>query len=212
MIKIALVDDHKLLRSGLSNFINNNPDFEVVLEADNGLDFQQQINQLKSESLPDVVLMDINMPLIDGYATTEWVSKHHTKVRVIALSMYDNEECIIRMLRKGAKGYLLKDTDPFELLKALKEVYQNGFYYSPMVAKHMATALQDTTATTVLTNRELELLQYMATELTYKEIAEKMFLSIKTVETHREKLCDKLNVKTRIGLVIYALKNGIIQV
>jgi two-component system invasion response regulator UvrY len=211
MISVALVDDHRLLRSGLSNFIKSNPEFKVVFEADNGLELQEK---MKGNALPDVVLMDINMPLMDGYEATAWLHKNHAAVKVLALSMYDSEECIIRMLRRGAKGYLLKDTEPDDLIKAIQETYHNGFYYTPLVAKHIAYLINDTDQkqNTTLTERETELLQHMASELTYKEIADKMFLSPKTVENHREKMCEKLQIKTRVGLVMYAIKNGIVKV
>ncbi|WP_118972642.1 response regulator transcription factor [Taibaiella koreensis] len=213
MISVALVDDHKLLRSGLSNFIKTDPGFQVLFEADNGLDLQEKI---KSGKVPDVILMDINMPLMDGYEATRWLHTHQPKVKVIALSMYDGEECIIRMLRSGARGYLLKDAEPAELTRAIQETHQNGFYYTPMVTRHIASLINDTEsdkkATPGLTEREMELLQYMASELTYKEIADKMFLSPKTIEGHREKMCDKLQLKTRVGLVMYAIKNGIVKV
>jgi two-component system invasion response regulator UvrY len=211
MISVALIDDHRLLRSGLSNFIKSNPDFKVVFEADNGLDLQEK---MKGNALPDIVLMDINMPLMDGYDATAWLHKNHPTIKVLALSMYDAEECIIRMLRRGAKGYLLKDTEPDDLIKAIRETYTNGFYYTPLVAKHIAHLINDADQkqSTALTERETELLQYMASELTYKEIADKMFLSPKTVENHREKMCEKLQIKTRVGLVMYAIKNGIVKV
>lgn len=213
MISVALVDDHKLLRSGLSNFIKTNPEFRVLFEADNGLDLQEK---MKAKDHPDVILMDINMPLMDGYDATRWLHTRHPQVKVIALSMYDGEECIIRMLRCGARGYLLKDTEPAELTKAIQETHLNGFYYTPMVSRHIAHLIHDTETdkktTTALTERELELLQYMASELTYKEIADKMFLSPKTIEGHRERICDKLQIKTRVGLVMYAIKNGIVKV
>jgi two-component system invasion response regulator UvrY len=211
-INVALVDDHRLLRNGLSNFIKNTPDFEVTFEADNGIDLQEKI---KGQPLPDVVLMDINMPLMDGYEATQWLYQHHPSVKVIALSMYDSEECIIRMLRRGAKGYLLKDTEPAELIKAIIETKINGYYYTPMVAKQISLLINDTEIeqknASVLTERELELLQLMASEFTYKEIADKMCLSPKTVENHREKICEKLQVKTRVGLVMYAMKNGLVK-
>lgn len=212
IIAVALVDDHKLLRNGLSNFIKSNPDFNVVFEADNGADLQEKI---KAAALPDVVLMDINMPLMDGYDATEWLYKHYPSVKVIALSMYDSEECIIRMLRRGAKGYLLKDTEPSELIKAIRETKQNGYYYTPMVARQISLLINDKENeqknASVLSEREMELLQYMASEMTYKEIADKMNLSPKTVENHREKICEKLQIKTRVGLVMYAMKNGIVK-
>ena len=211
-IKVALVDDHKLLRNGLSNFIKSTPDFEVLFEADNGIDLQDKI---KGKTLPDVVLMDINMPLMDGYDATQWLYQNHPSIKVIALSMYDSEECIIRMLRRGAKGYLLKDTEPAELIKAIIETKTNGYYYTPMVAKQISLMINDSEVeqknASILTDRELELLQLMASEMTYKEIADKMCLSPKTVENHREKICEKLQVKTRVGLVMYAMKNGLIK-
>jgi DNA-binding NarL/FixJ family response regulator len=211
-IYVALVDDHRLLRNGLSNFIKSTPNFEVLFEADNGVDLQGKI---KANTLPDVVLMDINMPLMDGYDATLWLYQNYPSVKVIALSMYDSEECIIRMLRRGAKGYLLKDTEPAELIKAIIETKQNGYYYTPMVAKQISLMINDTEveqkSATVLTEREMELLQLMASEMTYKEIADKMCLSPKTVENHREKICEKLQVKTRVGLVMYAMKNGLIK-
>jgi len=211
-ISVALVDDHKLLRNGLSNFIKSNPDFKVVFEADNGIDLQEKI---QTQALPDVVLMDINMPLMDGYDATEWLYKHHPAVKVIALSMYDSEECIIRMLRRGAKGYLLKDSEPSELIKAIQETKENGYYYTPMVARQISLLINDKENeqknALALSEREMELLQYMASEMTYKEIADKMNLSPKTVENHREKICEKLQIKTRVGLVMYAMKNGIVK-
>lgn len=213
MITVALVDDHRLLRSGLSNFIKTSPDMEVLFEADNGVEMQDRI---AARGKPDVILMDINMPLMDGYDATRWLHGYHPDIRVIALSMYDGEECIIRMLRCGARGYLLKDAEPAELIRAIRETHQNGFYYTPVVSKHIAHILheseQDKKSSNSLTEREIELLQFMASELTYKEIADKMFLSPKTIEGHREKICDKLQIKTRVGLVMYAMKNGIVKV
>lgn len=214
MISVALVDDHKLLRSGLSNFIKTNPEFRVLFEADNGLELQEKMKSV--DNIPDVILMDINMPLMDGYEATRWLHVYHPSVKVIALSMYDGEECIIRMLRSGARGYLLKDTEPAELTRAIQEAYQNGFYYTPMVTKHIASLINDTESdrksTPTLTDREIELLQFMASELTYKEIADQMFLSPKTIEGHRERMCEKLQIKTRVGLVMYAIKNGIVKI
>lgn len=217
MIKVALVDDHKLLRNGLSNFIKSNPLFSVVFEADNGEAMKTIID---ANDLPDVVLMDINMPLMDGYAATQWLRDHFPKVKVIALSMYDGEECIIRMLRCGARGYILKDSEPSLLIRAIDEVHRHGFFYSEMIAGHMIHLINAADGDTgkkkktdkTLSERETELLQLMASEMTYKEIAAKMFLSPKTVEGHREALSEKLDIKTRVGLVLYGVRNGIIKV
>lgn len=215
MIKVALVDDHRLLRNGLSNFIKSNPLFTVIFEADNGMEMKEAIDP---QNLPDVILMDINMPLMDGYSATQWLSANHPKVRVLALSMYDGEECIIRMLKCGARGYILKDSEPSELTRAIDEVHRHGFFYSDMISGHMIHLLNANNNDKRrkndknLSEREMELLQLMATELTYKEIAAKMFLSPKTIEGYREGLCDKLQIKTRVGLVLYGVRNGIIKV
>jgi DNA-binding NarL/FixJ family response regulator len=214
MISVALVDDHKLLRNGLGNFIRSSNRFGVLFEADNGLEMQ---HKLADGKLPDVILMDINMPLMDGYMATDWLREHQPDIKVLALSMYDGEDCIIRMLRYGAKGYILKDAEPSELLNAIDEVHRHGFYYSAVISPHLRQLLRindpkKQTNAGGLTTREMELLQHMASDDTYKEIADKMFLSPKTVEGYREKLCDKLQIKTRVGLVMYAIKNGIVKV
>jgi two-component system invasion response regulator UvrY len=214
MISVALVDDHRLLRNGLCNFIKSSPRFQVLFEADNGKEMQEKLNP---DQMPDIILMDINMPVMDGYVSTQWLNHNHPGVKVLALSMYDGEECIIRMLRCGARGYLLKDSEPSELLQAMDEVQSQGFYYTPMVSRHIVHLIhgtndKDNKNTATLTEREIELLQHMASELTYKEIADKMFLSPKTIEGYREKICEKLQIKTRVGLVMYAIKNGIVKV
>jgi len=214
MISVALVDDHKLLRNGLGSFIRSSDGCQVLFEADNGQELQEKLTA--GGPFPDVVLMDINMPVLDGYMTTDWLRKQYPEIKVLALSMYDTEDCIIRMLRYGAKGFILKNAEPAELLKAIDEVYEKGFYYSATISPHLRHMLRvgDSKRTpdpVELTPRETELLQMMASDDTYKEIADKMFLSPKTVEGYREKLSEKLQVKTRIGLVMYAIKNGIVK-
>ncbi len=211
MISVVLVDDHKLLRNGLGSFIQNTEDFEVLFEADNGKIFQEMIRET-SVPKPNVVLMDINMPVQDGYVTTKWLTQYHPQIKVLALSMHDDEVCIIRMLRCGAKGYLLKDADPEDLLKAIREVHSTGFYQSALMTKHLPNVLSADPRFLNLSNREMEVLRLLATDLTYKEIAEEMNLGFKTVEGYRERLSDKLAIKTRVGLVMYAIKAGIIQI
>lgn len=196
----------------MSNFVNGHPAFQVLFEADNGVELQQKIGK---EGVPDVILMDINMPLMDGYDATAWLRQRYPAVKVLALSMYDSESCVINMLKCGAKGYLLKDEEPEILIHAMKEVHSTGFYFSPLVSKPVTQLLNDVSASAsgrhYLTDREVEMIYYMATEMTYKQIADKMFLSIKTIEGYRETICEKLEVKTRIGVVISALKQGIIE-
>lgn len=215
-IKVALTDDHILLRKGLAGVVDSFGEYEVLFEADNGKDFTQQI---KKHGEPDIVLMDINMPEMDGYATAQWLRQHHPLVNVIALSMYDNENAIIRMFKAGAKGYILKDSEPPELKKALDSVHQKGYYYSELVTGrliHSINKMDDVSSEIKtfndLNDREIEFLKYACTEMTYKEIAEKMFLSPRTIDGYRDALFEKLEIKTRVGLVMYAIKNGIVTV
>jgi two-component system invasion response regulator UvrY len=211
---VALVDDHTLLRKGLANLVRNYSDYAVLFEADNGKEF---IKELKLQSLPDIVLLDINMPNMDGYETALWIKHNYPEIRVLALSMYDNEQSIIRMMKNGAKGYILKDIDPIEFKMALDSVIKKGFYYSELVTGKLIHAVNaidegDNPIQTLvkLNQRELQFLKLVCTELTYREIAEQMFLSPRTIDGYRDDLFDKLKVKTRVGLVMYAIKNGIV--
>lgn len=214
-IKIALVDDHALLRKGLAELIKN-IGFPVIIEADNGKDF---IAKLKPNMLPDVVLLDINMPQMDGYETALWLKLNHPEVKVLALSMYDDENAIIRMLKNGAKGYILKDTDVSLLKEAIENVYQKGFHYSEMVTGRLIHSLNNldndynsTAQLLKLNEREIEFLKLACTEMTYREIAEKMYLSPRTIDGYRDALFEKLTIKTRVGLAIYAIKHGVVHV
>lgn len=211
---VALVDDHALIRNGLAGLINTFEGYKVLFQASNGQEFT---DVLKSATLPDLVLMDINMPKKDGYETTLWLRNNYPNVKVLALSMYDNESAIIRMLKCGARGYILKDAEPGDLKRALDDIINKGFFYSDLVTGHLIHAMQnmddsaEIRTTFNLSDREVEFLKLICTELTYKEIADKMFVSPRTVDGYRDALCDKLNVKTRVGLVIYAIKNNIVN-
>lgn len=215
MIKIALVDDHSLLRNGLSSLVESLGN-TVLFEADNGREFQKKLD---SDNLPDIVLMDINMPEMDGFETTEWLKQNHPEVKVLALSMYDNETSIIRMLKCGAKGYILKDSEPAELKEAILALMSKGFYYSDLVSGKLMHAINnmddktdDLKSLVPLNDRETTFLKYTCTELTYKEIADKMFVSHRTIDGYRDTLFEKLKLKTRVGLVMYAIKNGIVNI
>lgn len=213
--KIALVDDHALLRTGLADLVNN-LGYTVLFEADNGKDF---CDKLKPGNLPDLVLLDINMPQMDGYETALWLKKNYPEIKVLALSMYDDEKAVIRMLKNGARGYILKDTEPSELKSAIEAILTKGFYYSEMVTgrlMHSISGMDEEGHATQqllnLTEREIEFIKLACTEMTYKEIADQMHLSPRTVDGYRDALFHKLDLKTRTGLVIYAIKNGIFQV
>ena len=212
IVNIVLVDDHILLRNGLASLINSFGDYSVLFEADNGKDF---ISKLQSKQLPQVVLMDINMPEMDGYETCQWLKNNYPEVKVLALSMYDNENAVIRMFKAGAKGYILKDCDPSELKNALYSVIKKGFYYSDLVTGTFIRSMDEEKSQSKniihLKEHEMTFLKLACTELTYKEIADKMFLSPRTIDGYRDDLFQRLNVKTRVGLVMYAIRNGIVN-
>ena len=215
MPSIVLVDDHSLLRMGLASLVESQGNV-VLYEADNGKEF---LEKLDTNNLPDIVLMDINMPEMDGFETTQFLKQNHPEVKVLALSMYDNETSIIRMLKCGAKGYILKDSEPAELKAAIAALMDKGFYYSDLVSGKLMHAINkmdddgDGLKNLVpLNDRETDFLKYTCTELTYKEIADKMFVSPRTIDGYRDALFEKLHVKTRVGLVMYAIKNGIVNI
>ena len=215
MTKIVLADDHVLLRIGLAQLVQSQG-YDVLFEADNGKDF---ISKLDKNNLPELVLLDINMPEMDGYETAQWIKQNHPDIKVLALSMYDNEASIIRMLKCGAKGYILKDSEPAELKAAIEAVMSKGFYYSDLVSGkliHAINKLDDDDnglkSLIQLNDRETDFLKYACTEMTYKEIADKMFVSPRTIDGYRDALFEKLHVKTRVGLVMYAIKNGIVNI
>lgn len=214
-INVALVDDHSLLRNGLASLITN-LGYDVLYECSNG---KQLLDKIDKKNLPDLVLMDINMPEMDGFEATLWLKKNYPLVNVLALSMYDDENSIIRMIRNGARGYILKDTNPSELKDAIESILAKGFYYSDLVSGRFIRSIQDEDEERNnnrklvhgLNEKEIEFLKFAATEMTYKEIAEKIFLSPRTIDGYRDKLFEKLNVKSRVGLVLFAIKNGIVH-
>lgn len=213
-IKIALVDDHVLFRKGLASLIKLFSGYRVTLEAANGKDF---IRQLNPAECPDIVLLDISMPEMDGFETAAWIRDHHPEIKVLALSTMDSEASIIRMVRQGAKGYVLKDAEPEELKRAFDEVLRFGYFFNDLVTHRVMKALTGV-ANSIdatfekLSDRELEFLKHSCSELSYTQIADIMCVSPRTVEGYRNSLCEKLGLKTRTGLAIYAIKNGIVIV
>ena len=214
---VALADDHSLIRNGLATLIDTFAGFKVILQACNGQEF---LDALKPNALPGIVLMDINMPKKDGYETTKFLRKRYPGIKVLAVSVYDNEEAIIRMIKNGACGYILKDSEPEELKLALNEVVQKGYYHSELVTNQLLKIIRqdasyegdDKLPVIRLNDREIEFLKLACSELTYKEIAGKMFVSPRTIDGYRDALFEKLKVKTRVGLVLYAIKNGIVNI
>jgi two-component system invasion response regulator UvrY len=210
-IKIVVADDHVVLRNGLAELIRK-LGYTVLFESSNG---KELIESLDKDNLPDVVLMDINMPQMDGFAATHWLKINYPKIKVLALSMYDDEGAIIRMLKSSARGYLLKSAEAEDLKRAIDSVYSKGFYYSEMVTGTLFRSVNENEEAGKVANlneRETHFLTLASTEMTYKEIADEMYVSPRTVDGYRETLFEKLNVKSRIGLVLFAIKNRIVHV
>ncbi len=211
-VSIAIVDDHAMLRKGLANILNEESDFAVNLQADNGEHF---IELVQASKPPDIILLDIHMPQMDGYETAQWIGQHLPLSQVLVLSMNDDEEMVIKMLRCGAKGYVLKDADPPELCRAIRDVMANGYHLSKLVTGKMLFTMnksRDYTTATKLSVREKEFLYHCCSDLTYKEIADRMFVSVRTVDGYRDSLFEKLEQKSRVGLVLYAIKHHYYQV
>jgi len=206
-IKLALVDDHTLFRKGLISLIEMvDPSYSILFEADNGLDLQQKIQK---DNYPDIILMDITMPGMDGFACVQWLSENYPFIKILVISMIEKEETIVRMLKLGVKGYLCKDVEPKELGEALRSIMNKGFYYTDFITGKLVHSLQlgleNVTADNrlhLLNEREKTFMQLACSELTYNDIASKMFLSPKTIDGYRDSLFEKLNVKSRVGLAL----------
>ncbi len=212
-LKVALVDDHVMLRTGLASLINDMNEYEVIFQSSNGKEFSEVIKKNNVE--PDIVLLDVSMPYMDGFETAEWISTNLPLAKILALSMFDDEKTIIKMIRHGAKGYILKDSEPQQLAVALHNVMYQGYHYSDLVNGKLIHAINSldsgkpTPNNNNLTLKEIEFLKLSCSEMTYKEIANIMYLSVRTVEGYRDNLFLKLNIKTRIGLVLYAIREEI---
>jgi two-component system, NarL family, invasion response regulator UvrY len=216
-IKLALVDDHKLFRKGLISLIEMvSKEYMILFEADNGLDLQEKINKANP---PDIILMDVSMPGMDGFASVEWLQQHYPQIKVLVVSMIEREETIVRMVKLGVKGYLCKDVEPKELGEALHAVFNKGFYYTDFITGKLVHSLQNGDAEKqslpnfdLVNDREKKFLEFACTEMTYHEIADKMFVSPKTIDGYRNSLFEKLKAKSRVGLVLLAIKAGYVQV
>jgi two-component system, NarL family, invasion response regulator UvrY len=209
-IKVALADDHELIRKGIADLLTKNG-IEVIADADNGKALIEAIEN----NLPDIVLMDINMPVLDGPHATEIISKKFPSVKVIALSVFDDDVNVIRMLRSGARGYMLKNSKITELLKAIEDIYTSGYHFSDLVSSSMMQSLRPSKSAPEspirLTERESEFLKFCCTEMTYKEIGNAMFVSPRTAEGYGKILCEKYGLKSRVGLVLFAIKNKLVD-
>lgn len=209
-IKVIIADDHEIFRDGLRVMLQKQPDITLVAEAADG---RELIEQVKKQ-LPDIVISDVKMPRMDGAAATRHLVEHYPHIGIIALTMFDEEDLIIDMLEAGAKGYLLKNADKQEIVEAVKSVYNQEPYYcrhtsnklAQMVAKSKFNPYKQKSRPE-FNERELEIITDICNGLTSKQIAEKIFLSVRTVEGLRLKIMEKMGVKNTAGIIIYAIKH-----
>ncbi len=214
-IKVGLIDDHVLLRNALASMINTFKDCHVIIEAGNGIELMEKLQQ----ATPDVILLDLNMPGMDGLETAKYLQANHPSIQILMLTMYDSELVLIRLLQAGARGFLKKDTHPEELRFAIQSVVQSGFYYSHDSTGKLVNLFRKQTdghfpqlEKTMLSEAEIEFLRMASTELTYKEIAQKTGLNPRAVDNLRDSLFTKLNVKSRVGLAMYAIRHGLVSI
>jgi DNA-binding NarL/FixJ family response regulator len=213
-ISVVLADDHTVVRQGFRSLLEQDKSIEVIGEAENGRDAVLLVKKF----LPDIVVLDISMPILNGVQATRQIRAFTTKTRILILSMHKDEEYVREVFQAGALGYILKQTTGPDLISAIKEVNRGNSYLSPSIAKHLVAGYHDIMKggelagkRTGLTSREIEVLQLIAEGHSNKKIAELLFISIKTVETHRQKIMDVLNIHDVAGLTRYAIANRVIE-
>lgn len=212
-IKVALADDHVLLRNALASLIDGFGDCKVTMQACNG---KELCDQITHSYAPDVAILDLNMPGMDGLETAEWLQKNHPAVHVLMLTMYDSELAMIRLLKAGVKGFLKKDIHPSELKFAIRSVVESGYYYSSHTTGKLVNLFRNqpdeqglTLQNVILSELEVQFLKLACTDMTYKEVALKMHLNPRSVDSLRDQLFVKLDVKSRVGLAMFAIRHGI---
>jgi two-component system invasion response regulator UvrY len=212
MTKIALIDDHTIFCDSLSSLVNEFEGFSVCWTAHDGLSAIRLLEQ--NENVPDIVLLDIVMPGMSGVEVAKWLFENKREIKVLALTMEEDDNSVIQMLQYGVKGYLLKSVGAEELLTALQQAVKYGYYYTPIITGNIHKQIEKRIAnghTPDLGEREKELLNHLCTEMSYAEIAKQMFLSESTVDTYRSRLFEKFEVKNRIGLVLKAVHAGLVK-
>jgi DNA-binding NarL/FixJ family response regulator len=213
-IKIAIADDYKIFREGLKVGLSSDQDLDVMFEADNGEDL---IKELETHA-PDVILMDLKMPVMDGMEATKEIRKKYPNVKVLVVTMYDDDKFIIHLMEIGANGYLLKNAEPEEIKRSIHAVHENGYYFNDLVNKALLKKLvmknnlkPSFNQNIDLTERELQVLKLICEEKTAVEIGKEIFLSPRSVEGIRQRLIEKVGVRNTAGLVMFAIKNGIVD-
>lgn len=213
-IKIAIADDYKIYRDGLRVGLSADENLEIIMEADNGEDLLKALERNE----PDVILMDLKMPIMDGMEATKAVRKKYPDIKVLVISMYEDDKFIIHMMENGANGYLLKNAEPDEIRKSIYAVHENGYYFNDVVNKALLKKLvlknnlkPSFNQNVELTEREMEVLKLICEEKTAAEIAKQIFLSPRSVEGIRQRLIEKVGVRNTAGLVMFAVKNNMVD-
>lgn len=208
-IPVGIADDHQLFLKSLSLMLKSFKSYEVVMEALNGKEVQEKIGLCPIT--PSIMLIDVNMTVMNGIETAKWLSTHYPNTKLVALSMNDNDSIIIEMIKAGCCAYLLKETHPDELEKALQEIHVKGYYNADASNINFRRLLQTERETVSVTEKEKQFLQYACSDMTYKEIANAMFLSERTIDGYRESLFGKLKVQSRVGLAMEAIRRGLVS-
>lgn len=208
-IKVGLVDDHQLFRKSLSLLLSSFKNTVVVMDATNGVDLQAKMEQ--ATTLPEVMLIDVSMPQMDGPQTAEWLHQTYPAIRKVALSMDDKEETVIKMLRAGCCSYLFKDIHPNELEHALDEVHRFGYYNPAISYQKLMSSAQQTDSSLHLTEKELYFLKLSCSDLSYRDISSIMNLSERTIDGYRASMFTKLNVQSRTGMALEAIRKGFVK-
>jgi DNA-binding NarL/FixJ family response regulator len=208
---VGLVDDHQLFLKSLTLMLENFQDYQVIVEALNGEDLKMKLKQCRE--VPQIMLIDVNMPILNGIETAKWLSQNYPSMQLIALSMNDKDQAIIKMFRAGCCAYLLKDTHPTELEKAMIEIRSKGYYNADVGNVNFRRLLKkaDEKPAITLSAKELEFLNLACSDLTYKHIASKMNLSERTVDGYREALFKKFHVQSRVGLCLEAIRKEFVS-
>ena len=213
LIKLAVVDDQHLFRKGLISLIKEFDELDIIIEASNG---NELIEKLKTKR-PTVVLLDLEMPGMDGIETTEFLKRKYPEIKVLILTMHNEEAIILHLIEKGAHGFLLKDHPIETLVDAIYAVIENGYYFNDHISKIMVKGLLRTQKIKPsfnevrLSEREIEVIKLICKEYTNKQIGEKLFISVRTVDGHREKILQKTKAKNTVGIVMYAVKNNLLD-
>lgn len=205
---IVIIDDHILIADALAIMVNGMKDYQVLATYKSGNVFINDFEKIKPR--PDIVILDVKMPEMDGAAVANWLSTNHADIKILALSMKDDESDILKMIHAGAHGYLLKSIQQNELENALFTLQNQGVYYTQLVSKALAGNIRNNSNTKILNQKEKQLLEQLCTDLSYKEIAAVLNLSTRTIETYSNQLMEKFNVRGRIGLVLFAQQHQLV--